>query len=58
MVYFILGLYILCWYWCPEIRSSSTDWAQLSRFHMNTETVSETFCVLNKIRTMDNAQKH
>jgi hypothetical protein len=23
-------IYILCWCWCPEIRTSSIDWAQLS----------------------------
>jgi hypothetical protein len=41
------------------MRISSIDWAQLSRFHLKTETesVSET-CVLNKNRTMNNVQKH
>jgi hypothetical protein len=29
---------ILCWCRCPEIRSSSIDWAQLSRFYLKTET--------------------
>jgi hypothetical protein len=42
-----------------ELVPTSIDWAQLSRFHLNTETdpVSETLCVLNKNRTMDNVQK-
>jgi hypothetical protein len=43
----------------PKTRSSSIDWAQLSRFHLKTETES---ClrniVLNKNRTMDNVQRH
>jgi hypothetical protein len=31
---------ILCWCRCPEIGTSSIDWAQLSRFHLKTETES------------------
>jgi hypothetical protein len=33
VIYVVLGLYdpILCWCWCPEIGTSSIDWAQLSR---------------------------
>jgi hypothetical protein len=29
-----------CCCWCPEIGTSSIDWAQLSRFHLKTETES------------------
>jgi hypothetical protein len=29
-----------CWHRCPEIGTSSIDWAQLSRFHLKTETES------------------
>jgi hypothetical protein len=29
---------ILCFCWCPEKGTSSTDWAQLIRFHLKTET--------------------
>jgi hypothetical protein len=29
---------ILCWLWCLEIGTSSINWAQLSRFHLKTET--------------------
>jgi hypothetical protein len=28
------------WCWCPETGTSSVDWAQLSRFHLKTETES------------------
>jgi hypothetical protein len=28
------------WYWCPEIGTSSIDWAQLSRLYLKTETES------------------
>jgi hypothetical protein len=43
-----------------EIGTSSIEWAQLSRFHLKTETEpsSETLCVSNKNMTMDNNQKH
>jgi hypothetical protein len=37
-VWFIYS--ILFWCWCPEIRTSSIDWAKLSRFHQKTETES------------------
>jgi hypothetical protein len=30
---------VLCWNLCPEM-TSSIDWAQLSRFHLKTETES------------------
>jgi hypothetical protein len=42
MVCAVFGLYALswCWYRCPEIRTSSLDWAQLSRFYRKTETES------------------
>jgi hypothetical protein len=44
----------------PEIRASSDDWAQLSRFYLKTETESRLRNVvfLNESRTMDNVQKH
>jgi hypothetical protein len=29
-----------CWYSCPEIQTSSIDWAQLSMFQLKTETES------------------
>jgi hypothetical protein len=31
---------VLCWCWCPELGTSSIDWAQLSRFHLKTEIES------------------
>jgi hypothetical protein len=31
---------LLCWYKCPEIGTSSTDWAQLSRVYLKTEIES------------------
>jgi hypothetical protein len=48
---------ILCWYRCPEIRTSSIVWARLSRFYLKTELESSAV-VLNKNRTMDNVQKN
>jgi hypothetical protein len=30
----------LCWYRCPVIRTSSIDWAQMSRFYLKTEIES------------------
>jgi hypothetical protein len=44
----------------PEIGTSSIERAQLSRFHLKTETESSLRNVvfLNKNRTMDNVQKH
>jgi hypothetical protein len=30
----------MCCCWWPEIGTSSVDWAQLSRFHLKTETES------------------
>jgi hypothetical protein len=30
----------LCWCWCPEIGTSSINWAQLNRFYLKTETES------------------
>jgi hypothetical protein len=49
----VLGLYILfcVWCWRPEIGTNSVDWAQLSRFYLNTETESSP-------KTMDIVQKH
>jgi hypothetical protein len=52
--------HILCWLWCPEIKTNSVDWAQLSRlFNLKTETDSnfrnDVFLIKN--RTMDNIQK-
>jgi hypothetical protein len=51
-----------------DIRTSSVDWAQLSRFYLKTDTESSlrnvVFCNINrtvfldKDRTMDNVQKH
>jgi hypothetical protein len=64
------GLYTpsWCWYRCPEIGTSSIDWAKLSRFYLKTETETSlrnvVFCNINrttysdKCRTMDNVQKH
>jgi hypothetical protein len=45
---------ILSWRLCPERRNSSIVWAQLSRFHLKTETESN---LRNKNRSMDNVQK-
>jgi hypothetical protein len=49
---------ILCCCWCLEIGTSSTDWAQLSRFHLQTDRQTEsrlqTVVVLNKKMMMDN----
>jgi hypothetical protein len=56
------------WHRCPEIGTSSIDWAQLSRFYLKTETeyslrnvvlwkINKTV-FLDKDRTMDNVQKH
>jgi hypothetical protein len=53
--------HILCWCWCPDIVSSSIDWAQLSRFHLKTESESSLRNVMffkYKYRTMDNVHKH
>jgi hypothetical protein len=38
----MFGLYTPAWGWyrCPEIETSSIDWAQLSRFYLKTETES------------------
>jgi hypothetical protein len=57
-----------CWYRCPEIGTSSVDWAQLIRFYLKTETESSLRNVvfwninrtvfLDKDRTMENVQKH
>jgi hypothetical protein len=50
---------ILCWCRCPEVWASSIEWAQLSRFHLKTESESNLWnTVLNKKRRMHNAQKH
>jgi hypothetical protein len=69
MVCAVLGLYTPSWclHRCPEIGTSSTDWAQLSRFYLKTETESSlrnaVLCninravLLDKDRTMDNVQK-
>jgi hypothetical protein len=59
MVCAVLGLYTLGWYRCPEIGTSSIDWAQLSRFYLKTETESslQNVVFLNKNRMMDNVQK-
>jgi hypothetical protein len=50
---------ILCWCWCLKIATSSINWAQLSRFHMKTETESslQNVVLLNKNRMMDNVHK-
>jgi hypothetical protein len=54
-------------YTCPEIGTSSIDWAQLSRFHLKTEWESslrnvvlkyKQEGVLDKNKAMDNVQKH
>jgi hypothetical protein len=69
MVSAVLGLCTLsrCRYRCPEISTSSIDWAQLSRFYLKTDIESslrnvvlknKQGCVLDKDMTMDNVQKH
>jgi hypothetical protein len=70
MVCAVLGLYTpsWCWYGYPEIRISSIDWPQLSKFYLKTEKESNLRNVmfknikgtvfLDKDRTMDNVQKH
>jgi hypothetical protein len=66
----VFGLCVTSWRWnrCPEIRTSSIDWAHLSRLYLKTETESTLRNVvfwkinrtvfLDKERTMDNVQKH
>jgi hypothetical protein len=50
---------ILCWCWYLEVGNRSINWAQLSRFHLKTDTESSLWnVVLNKNRMMDNFQKH
>jgi hypothetical protein len=70
MVCAVLVLYTESWYWhrCPEIGTSSIDWAQLRKFYLKTETECSlrnvVFCNINrtlfldKYRTMDNVLKH
>jgi hypothetical protein len=50
---------ILCWCRCPEIGTSSIEWAQLSRFlpRDGDSPVSE-MLFLNKYRTVDNDKKN
>jgi hypothetical protein len=50
---------ILCRCWCPEIRTSSIDWAQLTRLSPDDgyRIQSPKRCVLKKNRKMDNVQK-
>jgi hypothetical protein len=65
----VLGLYTLswCWYRCQEIGTSSVDWAQLTRFHLKTDTESSLRNVVLKYKqagvlyenkTTDNIQKY
>jgi hypothetical protein len=44
----------------PKIKTSSIDWAQLSRFYLKTKTESSlrNVAILSKNWTMDNIQKH
>jgi hypothetical protein len=60
LCYSWLAYPICCLYRCPEIGSTSLDWAQLSRFYMKTETESSLRNVMfmNKNRMMDNIQKY
>jgi hypothetical protein len=62
MVCAVHGLYTpsWCWYRFPEIRTSSIDWAQLSRFHLKTETECSLRNVVfrNINRAMGNVKKH
>jgi hypothetical protein len=59
----IKWLWLWLWLWlcheCPEIGTSSIDWAQLSRFYLKTETDlslwNVVFWTIN--RTFDNVQK-
>jgi hypothetical protein len=58
-----LGLCTLSGVWCrfrcPEKGDSSTDWTQLSRFHLKTETESKIRNVLsNRNVTVDTVQQH
>jgi hypothetical protein len=36
----ILRLNLLSWHSCPELGTSSIDWAQLNRFYLKTEAES------------------
>jgi hypothetical protein len=69
MVYAVFHLCTPSWSWrrCPEIGTSSIDWAQQSRFFLKMETIqSPKHCVLknkqdgglDKDKMMDNVQKH
>jgi hypothetical protein len=66
----VFDLCTLSWSWhrCSQIRTSSVDWAQQSRFYLKTETessirnvlfwkINRTVC-LDTDKTMDNVQKH
>jgi hypothetical protein len=57
----VLFIYaVLCWFWCPEIGTSSVDLAQLCKLlpEDGDRTQSSKRCFLNlKNRTMDNVQK-
>jgi hypothetical protein len=51
MVCAVFGLYTSSWSWhrCPEIGTSSIDWAQLSRYYQKTKTESSVRNVVLKI---------
>jgi hypothetical protein len=48
---------VFCWFWCPEIGTSSIDWAQLSRPLPEDRDSPSSKTFLNKNRMMDNVQK-
>jgi hypothetical protein len=48
---------LLCWFWCPEIGTSSTDWAQLSWLLLgDRDKAQPTKQHFKKIMTMANIQ--
>jgi hypothetical protein len=52
MVYVVIGLYILCWCWCLEIRTGSIHWTQLNRLlpEDRERVQSHKCCMLSKTR--------
>jgi hypothetical protein len=59
MVCVVFGFYTpsWCWHRCPEMGTSSIDWAQLSRFYLKTETESNlrsaVFLKINRTAFLD-----
>jgi hypothetical protein len=60
LCYLWLVYLVWCWYGCPEVETSCTDFAQLSRVYLKTETESSlrNVVLLNKKRATDNVPKH